>query len=342
MIMNLSVYNITLQEIINDKSNFPSVLRKQICQSIEKISVEEMEQLLAKHESDPANFDGTIETNLRELDPELHINSNYRISDLTKFNSDLVIQTNNSYVCMEIEKGYLARFEFDILKMLAFATRLKQKGYKEGIYGAFIVPADNVVANHISGNSRESSYQYLKRLSHLVAQINPFLLEDILYVGYSTSILPEIAKPRKPQPKSSKSVVNNLILAEKGMFEEDIIRKYFSKYPLELIIKLRNRLLSEYPQLREKLNYNSHYLGYANGQENDALYVYFQKKRLLLDVRVSVEESERLKSLGFKVKPRNNYQCRAGWLTGLYVPYETNNFEVIIELAILALKRWNK
>ncbi len=337
--MNLTVCNMTLQESMNGNGVFPSALRQRICHAIEKISTEEMDHLLTKHESDPENFDRTIEKNLQEIAPELNIKSNCMISNLRKFNCDLIIKTIDSYVCVEIEKNKLARFEFDILKMQAFASRLKQEGCKEKIYGAFIIPADNIVANHISGNSRESSYQYLERLSHLIAQINPLLLDDILLVGYSTLILSEISKHKKPQIKSKDSIPNYVILSEKGMLEEDVIRKILRNYPLELVFQLRNRLWSEYPQLREKINYNSHYLGYANGQETDALYVYFQKNRLLLDVRVSVKESERLKSLGFRVKPRNNYQCRAGWLTGLYVPYDTNNFEAIVDLAKLALKR---
>jgi hypothetical protein len=66
--------------------------------------------------------------------------------------------------------------------------------------------------------------------------------------------------------------------------------------------------------------------------------MYVQKKRLLIDVRVSNDRSEELGSEGFEVKHRNNYQGRAGWLTGLLVPHDTANLDVIVELAVGALQ----
>jgi hypothetical protein len=37
------------------------------------------------------------------------------------------------------------------------------------------------------------------------------------------------------------------------------------------------------------------------------------------------------------VKHRSNYQGRAGWLTGLLVPHDTSNLDVIVDLAVEAL-----
>ena len=54
-------------------SRFPSSLRQMICQSVEQIPIEDMEQILSKHETDPENFDGRIEANLRNNLPNASI-----------------------------------------------------------------------------------------------------------------------------------------------------------------------------------------------------------------------------------------------------------------------------
>jgi hypothetical protein len=109
-------------------------------------------------------------------------------------------------------------------------------------------------------------------------------------------------------------------------------------YPLQLILALRGSLASEFPNLCEKVNYKSVYLGYSNGNQNDALYVYMQKKKMVFDMRVSKEEAENLREKGVTVKPRNNFQSNLGWLTGVSVPYDSDKLDVIMQLAKMALK----
>lgn len=337
--MNLYICSTTFQETAENDSRFPPSLRQLICQSVEQIPIDDMEQLLSKHETDPDNFDGRIEANLRNSLSNSSINSNYRISDRTRFNSDIVIHTENISVCLEIEKGYMSRFEFDILKMQTFASTLLQEDAKRQVFGGFIVPADNVVARHISGNSNESSYKYLTRLSGLVTQIKPLLLEDILIIGYSTSELTkEIESVRRRTPASIKRPISYLVNGDDGAKGLMAIKQRLNKYPLELTFKLRNMLASEFPNLREKPNFKCRYLGYANGNRSDAFYVYIQKRRLILDIRVSQEEAENLRNKGFRVNPRNNYQSKAGWLTGVSVPHDTKKLDVIVELVSLALE----
>jgi len=140
------------------------------------------------------------------------------------------------------------------------------------------------------------------------------------------------------QIKQRGTVISNLIKGDKGLVDSDTIRKKLQGYPLELVFRLREELISKFPGLREKLNLNSRYLGYANGNRSDALYVYIQKNQLVLDVRVSKEEAESLRKQRFRVNPRNNFQCRAGWLTGVSVPLDTKKLDVIVELASLALE----
>ena len=107
---------------------------------------------------------------------------------------------------------------------------------------------------------------------------------------------------------------------------------------MEFILALRNSLVSEFPNICEKVNYKSPYLGYSNDNQSDALYVYLQKKKMVIDMRVSKEEAENLREKGVTVKPRNNFQNKAGWLTGVSVPYDSDKLDVVVELAKLALK----
>jgi hypothetical protein len=57
-----------------------------------------------------------------------------------------------------------------------------------------------------------------------------------------------------------------------------------------------------------------------------------------LDIRVSKEEAETLRQKGYKVNPRDNFQSKAGWLTGVCIPHEEKNIESVVDLAVLALE----
>ena len=233
-----------------------------------------METLLGKHEADASNFDCRIESNLRTAVPSnFEIQTNHRVAKVTQYNSDIVIDIPSVSICIEIEKGYLSRFELDIFKMQVHASSLLEKDNRTKVYGAFIVPADNVVASHITGNSRESSFKYLTRLSRLVANISPMLLQDILIVGYSTTPLEMKVKTAKGQkPRQAKESRNpSLVVGETGLVDVDQIRQELKSYPLELVLRLRDRLISTFPNLREKLNTRSRYLGYANGLQSDGV-----------------------------------------------------------------------
>lgn len=338
--MDLFLRNKTLREIAGNKSTFPKRLRRMILQSVQQIPIEDMEQLLDKHEADVGNFDHRIESHLRKAaSPDIQIHINQRVTQETKFNSDIVIDAPSASVCIEIEKGYMSRFELDILKMQAHASTLQKKDKRAQVFGVFIVPADNVVANHISGNSRESSFKYLTRLSRLVANIKPMLLQDILIVGYGMSPFTlKLTTTRSQKPDQvNKCLGQSPVNGRTGLEDVDIIRQKLNGYPLALVIQLRDRLISAFPNLRERLNSKSRYIGYANNRQSDAVYVYVQKRRLILDIRVSNQEAQRLKMQGIRVAPRNNYQARAGWLTGVLVPHETDNLDIIVDLASSAL-----
>lgn len=342
VLVNLEVRSVTVREVAGGSRTFPGEMNDLLCKALSTISVEELQELMDKHESDPANFDGRVEEIIRSMRPDLTLHANHTIFKGAKFNNDLVLETNGFVVCLEIEKSHLARFEFDVLKMQAFASRLSAKRPGAKVYGAFIVPIDNVVARHISGNARESSYRYLQRLSRLVAQIAPFPLDDVLIVGYAASMPDEQVTQRelkalkKRPPNAGKKSSGNVVIAKAGLLPEELLWDVLKGYPQELVSELRKRLAAECPKLREKINRSGRYLGYSNGG-SDAMYVYVRKSDLLIDMRVSAELSDDLSRLGFKVRPRDNFQAKSGWLTGLIVPHNADKVADVVKVAIEAL-----
>lgn len=88
------------------KNTFPKQLRKMILQSAKRIPIEDMEQLLDKHEADAGNFDRRIESHLRkEASLDIWIHVNRRVIHSVKFNVNIVIDTPSASVCIKIEKG---------------------------------------------------------------------------------------------------------------------------------------------------------------------------------------------------------------------------------------------
>ena len=340
--MNLSVRTVTLLEANGEPGRFPKRLRQLLHSVVEGIDAEAMPDLLSKREADQGSFDGKVEAVLRELDPLLTIKANCPISDRTKFNNDLVIDADEALVCVEIEKGYLSRFEFDILKMQAFASSRKLQHPEKPVFGAFIAPDDNIVARHISGNSRESSFRYLTRLCRLVAQVQPLHVEDILIVGYSmTSPTDDDAQDKRRKkcglgnpPKAP----GNLALQEKGLLPDDRLESGLRGSAVDLVVDLRSRLAAACPKLREKLNTSSRYLAYGLTDGSDALYVYVQKRGILIDIRVPADRADELRRRGFDLRPRDNYQAKAGWLTGIFVPHDTDKLSEVVSLALEALQ----
>ena len=338
--MDLYVSSVTLREVIGESCCFPQELRDLLCGAVGGITAEELAGLLSKHEADRSNFDGRLETSLRELNPALRIKANCRISERTKFDNDIIIEADDALICLEVEKGNLSRFEFDILKMQAFAAHRKDDTPEKPVFGAFIVPADNIVGRHISGNTRESSYRYLNRLCRLVGQIETLGLEDILLLGYALSEPQGRARRSRPRGNGAKpaKVTSELLVQREGLLPEEALRDALRGYPTGLILHLRGCLAKACPGLREKLNPNSRYLGYGLLDGSDDLYVYVQKRGLVIDIRLPADRAGDLRRLGFRVRPRDNYQAKAGWLTGLRVPHDTGKRQDVVALAVEALR----
>jgi len=329
----LSVRSVTLREVAGGATPFPSRVREAICSAVGSIRRDELESLLKVHEADPGNLDGRVEMEIRKLAPLLTVVANQPVSSAVRFNSDLVIEAGDDLVCLEIEKSYLARFELDVLKMQVFAAQTAKARPAVRCFGAFIVPTDNVVARHIAGGSRESSYAYLCRLSRLIAEIAPLQIEDILIVGYGV-LAPEGEQeaPQKPQSRGES------VLRADGLLPDDAIIKGLRRYPTGLILDLRRRLAAACPGLCEKFNPRVRYLGYSRKGESDSVYMHVQKRRLVLDLRLSAERADEVRQSGLQVKPRMNYQGMAGWLTGVLVPHGTDHQAVVVQLVLEALQ----
>lgn len=134
--MDLFVSDITLREIAGYQSTFPESIREMICRSVQQIPIEDIESLLGKHEADASNFDRRIEGHLRNALPSnFKIQANHRVAKVTQYNSDIVIDTPSVSICIEIEKGYMSRFELDILKMQVHASSLLEKDIRTIVYG---------------------------------------------------------------------------------------------------------------------------------------------------------------------------------------------------------------
>lgn len=136
----------------------------------------------------------------------------------------------------------------------------------------------------------------------------------------------------KPMAKARKT---KLMKVAGLIADEDL--SWLADYPRELIDRIRAGLAAGCQGLMEKSNPRRRYLGYAKGVASDAAYIYFQKKGLVIDVRVDADRIDEVSALGIEVRPRENYQWQAGWLTGVRVPYEADLSGAVVGLILEAL-----
>ena len=123
-----------------------------------------------------------------------------------------------------------------------------------------------------------------------------------------------------------------------GLLSGEVLATGLRGCPPELVLWFRKRLAARCQGLQEKLNPRGRYLGYARRGRSDVLYVYLQRQCLVIDIRLPADRAGQVRRLGFEVRPRLNYQGRAGWLTGIRVPYGTQKRGALADLAIGALR----
>ena len=129
-----------------------------------------------------------------------------------------------------------------------------------------------------------------------------------------------------------------VIRAKIGLLSNLAWRRTLKDYPTSLICLIRERLLKKIPELSEKFNSNSRYFGYWIGDDKDRVYIYVQKEQLVIDLCISSDFATALKKQGFKVKPRDNFQGQAGWLTGWQVPHSTTKIGFVVTQLCKAFK----
>jgi hypothetical protein len=121
-----------------------------------------------------------------------------------------------------------------------------------------------------------------------------------------------------------------LVLAKKGLVEDSVWKRTLKKYPTDLVCSIRVQLLKEVPGLIEKFNTNARYFGYSGETDKDRAYIYVQKKDLRIDLHISQDSKAELEKAGFEVRFIDNFQGKAGWLTGWRVPHTTKNIKTVM------------
>lgn len=122
-----------------------------------------------------------------------------------------------------------------------------------------------------------------------------------------------------------------VIRAKKGLLAKSLWQRTLQAYPTSLICSIRERYQEMSLGITEKFNSNSRYFGYWTGEDKDRVYIYVQKKKLVIDLCVRSDFATTLEKQGFKVKPRGNFQGTNGWLTGWQVPHDTKKLNTVMK-----------
>ena len=134
--------------------------------------------------------------------------------------------------------------------------------------------------------------------------------------------------------------MSNVIKQEEGiLFEKIFLDKIFKNKDISCINKLREKMILRFPNLREKINKSSQYFGFTTGNISDSLYIYLQKKRMVIDINIPYTQKEKLLTKNFTIIKRENYQYKMGWITGIRIDYDCTQMEDLFEFIVLALSR---
>jgi hypothetical protein len=123
----------------------------------------------------------------------------------------------------------------------------------------------------------------------------------------------------------------NIESADIGLVRDVIWKKSLQDRDTTLLCSIRKSLIKKIPGLTEEFNKHSRYFGYWVGAEKDRAYIYIQKKKMVIDLCISRAFAKDLRRAGFRVRPRHNFQGRAGWLTGWHVPYSAEDLDQVVK-----------
>jgi len=124
----------------------------------------------------------------------------------------------------------------------------------------------------------------------------------------------------------------------KGLMPEDDYQKALKGYPTALVCFIRAAIVERVTGLTEKFNPKQRYFGYCVKNDSDKAYIYVQKKKLVIDLCIDQRFAKEIEGEGFAVRPRDNFQYKARWLTGWEVPQSTLNIGPIIKYFCEAFK----
>ena len=132
---------------------------------------------------------------------------------------------------------------------------------------------------------------------------------------------------------------NEIIETDIGLLPDKIWKSQLRNYPTDLLTFIRKALLEKVPDLVEKFNPTSLYFAYRVRNSKGRAKICVQKKILIIDLYINRNFTKELKQAGFEVKHRNNFQGRAGWLTGWRIPQSTQNLKPVLKWLCKALKK---
>ena len=148
---------------------------------------------------------------------------------------------------------------------------------------------------------------------------------------------------------------NYIYQAKVGLLKDEYWRNSLRDRPIDLLCRIRNELEESISGLAEKFNPTTPgllYFGYKVRDRDTAKYdfskgcyssakvkMYIQKKNLRIDLAIDRKFEQEIKNAGFRVRYANNFQGRAGWLTGWYVPHSTKDIKKVMKWLLMAFKR---
>ena len=130
----------------------------------------------------------------------------------------------------------------------------------------------------------------------------------------------------------------NVIKSDAGLLDKTVWRRRLEDYPTDLFLQIQSLLKANVKDLTEKFNHKSRYFGYCKAGHSDVLYIYIQKKRLRIDLKIDQDYEKALRRAGYTVKYVNNYQGRFGWVTGWFISQDCRKVKEIVNYMLKAFK----
>lgn len=131
---------------------------------------------------------------------------------------------------------------------------------------------------------------------------------------------------------------NQIFKAKSTLLDDCFFQPELQDYSMTVLDAIRKGLAKAIPELSEKFNTSSLYFGYNVGEDEDRAYIYVQKQNLVIDIHIEPSYVSELEKEGFVIKPRDNFQGQAGWLTGWQVPHDTKKMSVVIKRLLNAFE----